>query len=85
MVVDRDAINDPPQPVVSPEMEEEVAQAMAEGEGQVQRMPLMSPQHPRATLRVRKQGSRMFLFQTRTHTQHDWSKKNSNKPAMPDP
>ena len=38
MVVDRDAINDPPQPVVSPEMEEEVAQAMAEGEGQVQRL-----------------------------------------------
>ena len=68
MVVDRDAINDPPQPAVSPEMEEEVAQAMAEGEGQVQRMPLMSPHHPRATLRVRKQGSRMFLFQTHTHT-----------------
>ena len=68
MVVDRDAINDPPQPAVSPEMEEEVAQAMAEGEGQVQRLSLMSPHHPRATLRVRKQGSRMFLFQTRAHT-----------------
>ena len=35
MVVDRDAINDPAQPAVSPEIEEEVAQAMAEGEGQV--------------------------------------------------